>query len=440
MEIADHDTEPGKRMFRIRQGANRFARPGSGLCEFAFRVYKPVVVSVYVRIRYSDECGNSLVVSVDGGGGAVVGRTKIFGRWIWECAHRRFVVRPGLHRLTLFTREDGVEFDRIVISTRVPGPEGSPTAYLDGIEPTRAPAFETLPVASAVLPEIGPVTAETMPTGSLVAGKGHRNTLTVFTRLNGDRARTILIATRGALFSRPVHEFRLTPERRTRLTEIEIVRLPPGGYLRPVKVEVYADGARVHSRVVNLVNPLAWAFLGPFPDPERRGLDLALPPDEMAGELHLLPEVPGFEWITVTDGSCYDEFGVVDLNRVFGLDNVPWAEKGKGCDPMVAYAVTCLPTSGARHACFAYAGDDCVRVWINGSVALSQDGNAPLETTRQVIGTRLESGLNRFVFKVPQTGYYWQILFEPDTTFPYSHPETFRPLPIRAWGHMGKRQ
>ncbi|GAG52359.1 unnamed protein product [marine sediment metagenome] len=74
--------------------------------------------------------------------------------------------------------------------------------------------------------------------------------------------------------------------------------------------------------------------------------------------------------------------------------------------PMVAYAVTCLPTSGAR----------------------------------QVIGTPLDEGPNRFVFKVPQTGYYWQILFEPDTVFPYSHPEAFRPLPMKAWRHLGEQE
>ena len=461
MEIVGSESGTGEgRMFRIRQGANRFARPGSGLCEFAFRSHRRVVLSVYARVRYSDECGNSLVVGVDGGT-ASIGGTKVFGKWLWECASRRFAVGPGLHRLTIFTREDGIDFDRVVISTKIPGPEGPPAAYLDAIEPTPAPAFESLPVASEVLPAVGAVTAEAMPTDSLVVGAGHRNTLTVFTRLNDDMPRNVRIMVRGAVSSagrrQGGYESRLTPEQRTNFTEIEIERFLRGGYFLPVEVEVYADDVRVHSRAVNFVRPLDWAFLGPFPDPERKRLDLNLPPDAMAATLHLLPDIPGREWVKVTDGSCYDEFGVVDLNKVFGLKNVPWSERGAGsesgtggagrelpgsesgtgCEPKVAYAVTCLPTPGSRHACFAYAGDDCLRMWLNGRVALSRDGNAPLETTRQVIGTKLAEGLNVFVFKVPQTRYYWHLLFEPDTTFPYSHPEAFRPLPMSAWKRVG---
>jgi hypothetical protein len=440
MEIVKRSDGGGGRMFRIRQGANRFARPGSGLCEFAFRAHRRVVLSVFVRVRYSDECGNSLVVGVDGGT-AIIGRTKVFGKWLWECASRRFVVGAGLHRLTIFTREDGIDFDRIVVSTKVPGPEGPPSAYLDAIQPTPAPAFESLPVASEVLPAVGAVTAEAMPTDSLVVGAGHRNTLTVFTRLNDDRPRNVRITVSGAATSgqrrRGGLELHLTRGQRTQFTEVKIERFFRGGYFLPVEVEVYAADVRVHSRTVNFVRPLDWAFLGPFPDPERKRLDLDLPPDAMTATLHLLPDIPGREWIRITDGSCYDEFGVVDLNRVYGLKNVPWREHGSGCDPKVAYAVTCLPSLGSRHACFAYAGDDCLRMWLNGRVALSQDGDAPLETTRQVIGTKLAEGLNVFVFKVPQTGYYWQLLFEPDTTFPYSHPETFRPLPMSAWSRMG---
>jgi hypothetical protein len=205
MEVVPGGKGNDRTRFRLRQGVNRLCRPGSGVAEFVFRLARPRRLGIFVRARYSDECGNSLTCSVDGGRGTIVVGGSTYDRWIWRPARGIFALGPGLHRITVGACEDGVEFDRVVVrpiegKVRTPrhhGILGAPPASvgvqwdaaymkgLDDFEPTPPPVFESIPLASPTLPAIGRVTAQASATGSLVVGEGHANALSVFTRLNG---------------------------------------------------------------------------------------------------------------------------------------------------------------------------------------------------------------------------------------------------------------
>ncbi len=437
MEIVEADETCDHPHFRIRQGANSLCTRGTGLCEFAFATERHSYISIWFRVKYSDDCGNSLQACVNGGSPAVVGNRKAYDRWLWEPAHRLFSCPPGVHRLTVITSEDGLIFDRVAV---VPMDGGFPLegeASLDALKTTPPPEFDRLPSAGPRLPAIGRISAGAFASDSLVIGDGHKNSILLAVRLNGGgtvegRARVSGRAVFGGVLEKP---FRLDASDRTALIRWDLRLRPRSGYFQPVLVTVEAGGEVIHSQELNFIRPLPWAFLGPFKDEGGRGLRAELPPDGIVSRLHELPPVEGAKWKVVEDGGCYDWMGVVDLNKVFGFPSEKWRDDGApGREPMVAYAVTCiLGMPEDHHNVLAFAGDDAVRVWRNGEMILDCPVNSPLETKRQVIGIPMRGGKNFFVFKVPQTDYYWSLLFEPEINLPYGRQERFEPLSVGQW-------
>jgi len=217
----------------------------------------------------------------------------------------------------------------------------------------------------------------------------------------------------------------------------EVALDPQSGYFVPLTMRVALPEGCVQQQTLTFVRPLTWAFLGPIPDPEHKGLDFVPPSEREVARFPSRPSFRGLAWKVIEDGSCYDDFGVVDLNKVFGRPNERWREDARE-HPEVAYAVTgvWIPFPEVHHMPLAVAADDCVQVWLNGRAVLRQDGDAPLETSRLVFGAEMAEGPNFFVFKVPQTRLYWQLLFEPDATLPYSHKDMFQPLPIQLWEEL----
>ena len=458
MEIVPAGEGNNRPRFRLRQGANRLCRPGSGVAEFVFGLARRRRLGIFVRARYSDECGNSLTCSIDGGRGTIVVGGSAYDRWIWRPARAIFALGPGLHRLTVGACEDGVEFDRIVVrpiegEARRPrhhgilgGPPASvgaqwDAAYLKGLDefdPTPPPVFESIPLASPTLPAIGSVTAQAFATGSLVVGEGHENTLAVFIRLNGRspddeklRGRIVVRCPWASFYT--AAEFELSAGKRSELTVFDLSLAPRGQYLMPLRAEVYLSDELIHTQRIDFVRPLSWALLGPFPDPRAKGLDLELPPDGMIARLHRRPEFKDHEWRTIEDGRCYNSLGVVDLNAAFGLPGERWSRRAQTGSRYVAYAVTAIASYGSRHDTLAFAFDDAGEVWLNGEPLLRAEGCTPVELNRQVIGAKLRKGVNWFVFKVAQRGFYWHILMEPDNSFPYGRTDNFLPLPVERW-------
>lgn len=423
--------ESGSPFIRIREGANRLAIPGGAVAEYAFRTEESGSYTVYVRCNVPDECGNSLYCSIDGSRRSVVGDSDTYGAWHWVRSFRRFRLGSGLHRLTLRSREDGARFDRVVIT------RGQlPAAALEKIAPTAAPTFTRLPVAADTLPAIGAVSCAAFPAKSVVIGAGHDNALSLYARANDGQPHTCdvqLRSERGRLHLR--HTVELTADTPSRLVTWPLKLQPGDLYLVPLRVDVFVDGTRVYSREIRFCRPLAWAFLGPFDDPERKGLDLHLPPDDRVGELHRLPEIDGRRWMVVQDGSCYGELGEIDLNKVFGFANRPRHLGKKITRPMIAYAVTTISCPAyINHTGLAYGGDDALQVWQNGHKLLRVDSNLPLELSRQVVGTELFPGRNLFVFKIPQTESYWRFLFEVDKLMTGGDRDVISALPESIQG------
>ncbi|MCX7935831.1 MAG: hypothetical protein N3A66_11310, partial [Planctomycetota bacterium] len=376
-EVLAKTPEVPRPHLRLREGANRFAQPGAGVVEFAFATRQAAAVAIYLHGRGADECSNSILCRVDSGQFTFVEMPPPYGVWRWLPVYRRFYLQPGVHRLTLMASEDGIEIDKVVLTALAPKDVDQMCESARRKEP---PFFENLPVASAFLPAIGPLTAQAFATESLVVGAGHRNTLAVYLHLNARReikGAVRILSERGAI--NIVRPFALSPQRRSECLEIPLAFGGGTAVVVPVLIEVFAGEMRVHAQRLDFLRPLAWAFLGPFPDAEGKGIDAALPPDTMTGALVTLPAIAGREWKRISDGSCYDELGVIDLNKVFGFPR----KTGRQNPPLVAYAITCVPQWFPNpHQSLAFGGDDSVRVWLNGRELARADTGCPLEMNR----------------------------------------------------------
>ncbi len=421
--------------FRVREGVNRMSGPDGGSCSFLLNSDKNISVRIYVHAMFRDECGNSFECSVNGGNTSIVGDRNTYGTWAWVSSYSSFRLNKGMNLVTVHSREDGAVFDKVAVQASR-GFKLFMKGSLDSYADTPPPVFPVDNTFSIPLKEIDPVHCYAFPSASLVIGKGHENRITVFARLNRAEpaeGEIVIRSGRGDFIKRT--PFSLDSENPSLFLEWNLDLKPLYQYLVPVIVSVYVNGVRTDEYRYDFINPLSWAFLGPFPDPEHKRLDLHLPPEEYLEDLHTMPAFEGYTWKSVSDGSCYSDLGVVDLNKVFGFENRPRLKGMKKTEPKIAYAVTCIESQfNHPHTAVAYGGDDCVQVWQNGEKLLRVDADLPLEMSRQIIGTKLKKGPNVFVFKIVQDESYWQLLFEPDRSFPIGNRDYFVTLPRSVAG------
>lgn len=433
MELLPADEAVDHPYFRLREGAGRLMAHGQGVCEFVFQARKCCNVAVYIHCRGNDECSNSLLLQLNGSFATYVDMGEEYGQWRWRPSYRRFGITPGLQRLTLRGLEDGVEIDRVVVSSSAK----LDAVALDAAPHKEPPRFERYPETSPTLPEIGRVCAQAFASRSLVVASGRENRVTVFLRLNGKAE------TSGTICAYPLRggesvsgNFSLTKDKRYLFQEFPLKLERADITWLPVMVEVRVGKEKVLVQQLDFVAPLDWAFLGPFEDPEGKGLRAQLPPEQDLDGMRRLRDCGGKRWKTVTDGSCYNDLGVVDLNRVFGL--VPHREQGQ--TPLVAYAFTRVWHMPDHHLSLRFGADDSLKVWHNGRALLAAYSACPLELSRQVLGIPMTGGAtgDDFAFKITQTSGYWQLDFATDNSTPYGLGSWMRPVRLQYWPRDGK--
>jgi hypothetical protein len=110
---------------------------GTGKGEVRFEIELPAEkdYAAWVRARWRDSCGNSLLLQVDGVFSATVGQDAVYGAWHWVRAGgprgKPFRLGAGKHAVALLEREDGIELDQVLFA-----PDGDfiPSGILGGPE------------------------------------------------------------------------------------------------------------------------------------------------------------------------------------------------------------------------------------------------------------------------------------------------------------------
>lgn len=88
----------------------------TGRAKLAFEIKAEGVYRTWARVRWTDDCGNSLDWQFDSAEPRTIGNDKAFEAWHWIAGEpRKFA--PGPHALALIEREDGVAVDQILFTT-----------------------------------------------------------------------------------------------------------------------------------------------------------------------------------------------------------------------------------------------------------------------------------------------------------------------------------
>jgi len=379
---ADNDRTDNHLCLRARQGVNELQTPGAGKALYGFRIRREGDYKTYFRVRWIDdgvgsvECNNSWFAGIDNRPAAVIGNKGKSSIWHWEAGPTVRMAR-GVHWLRVELREDGVRMDRAVVA---PADKRCDEATLDttaafdfaGFAGERPPFQQQRPVRV--------VEFCAYPTASLAIGRGHVNEVTVCASYQGS-ANQVFEGTVD-IHCPIAHESLVRGDRR--------IGCGPGRpFARRVLTLVFPSNAlrRAHRAIVTVRNAdqsivsheeirftkgHAWAFLGPFRDSTGRprhahrysgSLDRLMHPcDSDLRQVATLQRVGNLglagiplaqkdanrQWRIISDGSCYDWTGAVDLGRVYGTTGRAFA-----------YAVTWIEAeTRLQHRSFTFQTDD----------------------------------------------------------------------------------
>lgn len=89
---------------------------GQGQATYKFTVKQAGLYTLWARSFWQNGCGNSILVSVDGGTPAIVGEDGTYGEWKWRTGGR-VKLKAGANVLVLKNRETGVQVDQFFLCT-----------------------------------------------------------------------------------------------------------------------------------------------------------------------------------------------------------------------------------------------------------------------------------------------------------------------------------
>lgn len=148
-----------------------------------------------------------------------------------------------------------------------------------------------------------------------------------------------------------------------------------------------------------------WQVIGPFANPENKGLDTVYPPEQ---EIKLDAKYPGSDGKTVGWKEARTMDGVVDLRKDCA-----------GQEWVLGYAVAFLQCPDNRTAQLMIGSDDGVKVWVNDEMVLANNIARGYNYGEDIVPLKLKAGINKILLKVEQRLGDWKFgcdLLAPDGT------------------------
>jgi len=436
----DLGPEPaGEKRFclRARQGVNELQNPEQGTALYAFHVPADGEYSSWFRVRWLDDgvghimCNNSWFATFDDRAPDVIGNETKEPDWFWQ-EGPSLALHRGVHWLRVELREDGTFMDRIAVAPAGAKPDSE---MLNGLGTTFPRELAGSRPALSPHAPVRDVEFYALPTASLSIGTGHVNEITVCAAFQAtheegfDGTIDVFCASAPGLTVSGVDNrlscSRADPFARRVVTLNFPHDAPRRDHYATVLVRT-ADGGVAFRDRIRFVRGHVWAFLGPFRDQSKGkkkvyrytgalgrleqpcdaepGTIAALtdPAALGLGELPRAGEAGALSWQIVSDGSCYDWTGAVDLASVYGKTG-----------PAFAYAVTWLHAETVlNHRSFTVQFDDSGWVWVNGHTLVTLPVDLPREAQRLWTSAPLKKGANPVVVKITQNQRYWGFRFD----------------------------
>ncbi|MCL2105031.1 MAG: hypothetical protein FWH21_08285 [Kiritimatiellaeota bacterium] len=105
----------------IPEGAGNPPKVNAGKAAFSFEIPADAEYTLWARVHWDDECGNSFTVVIDDQPGFLFGEDATYKVWHWVKYPVSRTAKPislskGKHTVTFHNREDGVCLDQVLLS------------------------------------------------------------------------------------------------------------------------------------------------------------------------------------------------------------------------------------------------------------------------------------------------------------------------------------
>jgi len=360
-----------------------------GTAQYPFSLERAGTYRVWGRAWWSDKCGNSMLVAVDGRGrheiGDRYGEDPVFRRWHW-CQSDPFELAAGEHTLDVMAKEDGVFLDQWCIAP-------------EGFKPPSDTAMERTSVPAPPGGGTGGLDVSLWRESEVADASGRVRLIAYIRRSSRGPAEKVTLAVdageKGAEVS-PGQTFEVA------LAEGEHLKAAPLNVTyakdsprseKLLRVTLSKEGRPLAERELVVSKPWRWRVLGPLPPgaelAEALGLgakvDLAaeLPPASEGGE--------ALRWREPAADRLFNRYGTIDLEKVFG--------------PKVgaaAYLYAEVSSPRSQKVTAFINNDDAVRIWLNGAEVFAEGGGHPAEGFVWRKELELAEGRNRFLVHITQ--------------------------------------
>ncbi len=89
---------------------------GQGSATYTFNAPKAGVYTLWARCFWANGCGNSILASVNGSDGKILGEDGTYDAWHWVGGRARVKLQAGKNTLVLKNRETGVRVDQFFLT------------------------------------------------------------------------------------------------------------------------------------------------------------------------------------------------------------------------------------------------------------------------------------------------------------------------------------
>lgn len=358
-----------------------------GTAEYPFEVREPGRYVVWARAWWSDKCGNSVLVSIDGRQQYDLGDRQqedhVLRKWHWAPSWA-FELAKGQHTLNVMAKEDGIFIDQWTIA-----PVGVRPSAVG--KTTHVPALSGDPVSALDL--------SVYRDSEVTDGNGQLSFVAWIRKCKAGKVR-------GRLLVSADEDPKISCGAETdfELAEDELLRPIPMKVTYPassprsekrVTFKVAYEGVTLTKRVLVVTKPWRWHFLGPLPQyadlTEKLGKGLKVSVDEPM-ELPAGSTQKQVRWRHPMPQQVLNRYQTIDFEKLYG-DSV-----GK-----CVYAYTTVVSPREQQVLMLVNNDDYVWLWINGALVFRDLEKHPAEGYLGRKKIRLSKGSNRILAKIIQS-------------------------------------
>lgn len=382
------ENHSGRGWIRALQGAGGRANYWGGdfLSTDTGRADYPVVVpvagvySLWIRVWWMDDCGNSLYAWFDNSPQTYFGSReaewgeKRFRKWYWHESKRNLRLSAGAHTLHLEVCEDGIRVDAMALlpSGQVP-PQGTVTANMNPLALAR----------EGVEVQISCESQEVDSNGKLYA--------TVFVMRNGSKpldGSLTLDAGKGVPdFESPI-AVRLEGDNYVFSKDVAITFPASAPHSESLVRATFRSKEGLHKAEASLIvqKPWPWEYSGPYDAPKD--------PTTILSDASM-------SWRSIPPEKIFGRYGVMDFEKVLGNGTHGY---------MYLRTRVRLPQDAPIR--WLLQADDTASVWLDGKLILRDRHRLPLEASLQQVVRQETKGEHLVVVECFQTAKPDRQLFD----------------------------